>query len=47
MTSDAQHVVADVLLITEERLIGNNGPFHIISSMLWAYFREWGWVSRG
>lgn len=45
MSSDAKHVIADILLVTEERLIGANpSTFHIISSMLWAYYREWGWV---
>lgn len=48
MTSDAQHVIADILLMTEERLLrANSSTFRIISAMLWAYYCEWGWVARG
>lgn len=43
MTLYAKHVIADILLCTEDRIVGAHGPFFIIHKMLNAYFAEWGW----
>ena len=43
LTDDAKWEISTILLMTEERLIGKQGPFRVIASILRAYFNEWGW----
>ena len=47
MTHEAKMEISRILLMTEERLIGQHGPFFIIHKMLRAYMIKWGWAKPG